>query len=150
MGRFGNIKISKKSMIHIKNDDPSSDFTIEVVIYVAISVIFFMVIAMMMKLLWDTSNEDNVIGMRVSETSGLLSQNVEAWSIALYGTNEDDTKSNSDKSCTSSSDDLYDGKICVLCYDDQRSCLFMPCGHFITCYTCAKRYGEHIKNSIMK
>lgn len=107
-----------------------------------ISVIFFMVIAMMMKLLWDTSNEDNVIGMRVSETSGLLSQNVEAWSIALYGTNEDDTKSNSDKSCTSSSDDLYDGKICVLCYDDQRSCLFMPCGHFITCYTCAKRYAD--------
>lgn len=104
-----------------------------------ISVVFFMVIWMMMKLLWDTGNGDNGMRMRASETS-LLSQNVEAWSISLYGTNEEDTKSNRVKSCTSSSDDLYDGKICVLCYDDQRSCLFMPCGHFITCYACAKRY----------
>ncbi|XP_042062886.1 baculoviral IAP repeat-containing protein 8-like isoform X1 [Salvia splendens] len=124
-------------MIHLKGDGRDLDFPIEVLFYIAISVVFLMVIALMMKLLWDTGDDGG--GARVGETSGLSPSKVEAWFISSYGTNEDDIESNGDKSRTSSSDDLYDGKICVICYDDQRSCLFVPCGHSITCYTCAKR-----------
>ncbi|CAL8164767.1 unnamed protein product [Prunus armeniaca] len=45
---------------------------------------------------------------------------------------------------TSSSEDLYDGKICVICYTEQRDCFLVPCGHCATCYVCAQRifYGE--------
>lgn len=40
---------------------------------------------------------------------------------------------------TSSSEDLYDGKICVICYTEQRDCFLVPCGHCATCYVCAQR-----------
>lgn len=54
-----------------------------------------------------------------------------------YGTgDEDDLESGS----SSSSEDLYDGKICVICYEEPRNCFFVPCGHCATCYTCAQRY----------
>jgi hypothetical protein len=52
-----------------------------------------------------------------------------------YGTNEEDDEGSS----CSSSEDLYDAKLCVICYDDQRNCFFVPCGHCATCYDCAQR-----------
>ncbi|XP_042507171.1 E3 ubiquitin-protein ligase APD3-like isoform X2 [Macadamia integrifolia] len=55
-----------------------------------------------------------------------------------YGTSEEDPDS---KMC-SSSEDLYDGKICAICYDKQRNCFFVPCGHCATCYACAQRIVE--------
>ncbi|KAJ6675895.1 hypothetical protein OIU85_011988 [Salix viminalis] len=45
-------------------------------------------------------------------------------------------------SSCSSSEDLYDAKLCVICYDDQRNCFFVPCGHCATCYDCAQRIME--------
>ncbi|XP_044474751.1 E3 ubiquitin-protein ligase APD2-like isoform X2 [Mangifera indica] len=56
-----------------------------------------------------------------------------------YGTNQEDDDSGSS---TSSSEDLYDAKLCVICYDDQRNCFFVPCGHCATCYDCAQRIVE--------
>ncbi|CAA7399392.1 unnamed protein product [Spirodela intermedia] len=56
-----------------------------------------------------------------------------------YGAMEEGT---SDSAGRSSSEDLYDGKICVICYDVQRDCFFTPCGHSVTCYPCAKRIME--------
>lgn len=57
-----------------------------------------------------------------------------------YGTSEeDDTESGMHNS---SSEDLYDGKICVICYNKQRNCFFVPCGHCATCFECAKRYTQ--------
>ncbi|XP_058080697.1 E3 ubiquitin-protein ligase APD2-like [Magnolia sinica] len=56
----------------------------------------------------------------------------------LYGAIEEDEES----SLSSSSKDLYDGKICVICYDEGRNCFFVPCGHCATCYTCAQRIVE--------
>ncbi|KAB2626524.1 RNA-binding protein MEX3B-like [Pyrus ussuriensis x Pyrus communis] len=46
---------------------------------------------------------------------------------------------------TSSSEDLYDRKICAICYTEQRDCFLVPCGHCATCYVCAERifYGEN-------
>ncbi|KAK8572472.1 hypothetical protein V6N12_028525 [Hibiscus sabdariffa] len=40
---------------------------------------------------------------------------------------------------TGPSEGLYDAKVCIICYDDQRSCFFIPCGHCATCYACAQR-----------
>ncbi|XP_062074243.1 E3 ubiquitin-protein ligase APD2-like [Humulus lupulus] len=37
------------------------------------------------------------------------------------------------------SEELYDGKVCVICYDQSRNCFFVPCGHSATCYICAQR-----------
>ena len=55
-----------------------------------------------------------------------------------HRTNEDHDDE-SDAS-SSSSEELYDEKLCVICYDEQRNCFFVPCGHCATCYDCAKRY----------
>lgn len=55
-----------------------------------------------------------------------------------YGTNSEEPESS--LPCTS--EDLYDGKICVICYDERRNCFFTPCGHNATCYTCAMRIME--------
>ncbi|XP_052188435.1 E3 ubiquitin-protein ligase APD2 isoform X2 [Diospyros lotus] len=52
----------------------------------------------------------------------------------LYGTGEDEESGSS--SC---SEDLYDGKICVICYEEPRNCFFVPCGHCATCHSCAQR-----------
>ncbi|KAF5195190.1 RING/U-box superfamily protein [Thalictrum thalictroides] len=53
-----------------------------------------------------------------------------------YGTtNEEDP----DLDSCGSLEDLYEGKICAICYDEQRNCFFVPCGHCATCYECAQR-----------
>lgn len=71
---------------------------------------------------------------QVSETEPLVPEK----SIRFtYGTNEED---DGEGSSTCSSEDLYDAKLCVICYDDQRNCFFIPCGHCATCYDCAQRY----------
>lgn len=54
---------------------------------------------------------------------------------SVYGSIEED----SDSSLCTSSNDLYDGKICVICYDEPRNCFFVPCGHCATCFDCAQR-----------
>ncbi|OIS96271.1 PREDICTED: uncharacterized protein LOC109236240 [Nicotiana attenuata] len=54
-----------------------------------------------------------------------------------YGTYEEE--SNSGKSSSCSSEDLYDGRICVICYDNPRNCFFVPCGHCATCQECGQR-----------
>ncbi|KAL5707133.1 hypothetical protein ACHQM5_025220 [Ranunculus cassubicifolius] len=40
-----------------------------------------------------------------------------------YGTNEEDEELGK----SGNSEDLYKGKICVICYDEQRNCFFVPC-----------------------
>ncbi|GAB2293819.1 hypothetical protein Dimus_028032 [Dionaea muscipula] len=58
-----------------------------------------------------------------------------------YGTGDlEDLESGSSNS--GSSDELYDGKICVICFDHPRNCFFVPCGHCATCYDCAQRIME--------
>jgi hypothetical protein len=63
-----------------------------------------------------------------------------------YGTCGEDLESGNSSSegssnnNSNSSEDLYDGKVCVICYDEQRNCFFVPCGHCATCYVCAQRY----------
>ncbi|KAL8141090.1 hypothetical protein V2J09_007111 [Rumex salicifolius] len=56
-----------------------------------------------------------------------------------YGTGDEDQETGSSNG---SSNELYDGKICVICYDEERNCFFVPCGHCATCYDCAQRIIE--------
>ncbi|GAB4849021.1 hypothetical protein Ancab_003833 [Ancistrocladus abbreviatus] len=61
-----------------------------------------------------------------------------------YGTWEKDVEMGNTSGCSSNSNscsyqDLYDGKICIICYDEERSCFFVPCGHCATCNGCAQR-----------
>ncbi|KAH0705281.1 hypothetical protein KY290_012092 [Solanum tuberosum] len=61
-----------------------------------------------------------------------ISQHREVKSI--YGTYEEEANCGR----SSSSEDLYDGRICVICYDNSRNCFFVPCGHCATCQVCAQ------------
>ncbi|PHU23104.1 hypothetical protein BC332_08211 [Capsicum chinense] len=76
--------------------------------------------------------EDSPVSREVTETDPILPQKVVR---SIYGT------CNEEEDCgrSSSSEDLYDGRICVICYDNPRNCFFVPCGHCVTCQKCALR-----------
>ncbi|KAJ6916377.1 hypothetical protein NC652_018933 [Populus alba x Populus x berolinensis] len=90
--------------------------------------------------------EGNEVEIRAAETDQLLPR--KALSLLFsYGTCNKDLESGN---CStggggggggknSSSEELYDGKICVICYDEERNCFYVPCGHCATCYVCAQR-----------
>lgn len=63
----------------------------------------------------------------------------------LYGAMEEEEEEDSEMGLNRGSNDLYDGKICVICYDERRNCFFVPCGHCATCYACAQRYDQLIR-----
>ncbi|XP_049355743.1 E3 ubiquitin-protein ligase APD4-like [Solanum verrucosum] len=65
-----------------------------------------------------------------------ISQHQEVKSI--YGTYEEEANCGR----SSSSEDLYDGRICVICYDNSRNCFFVPCGHFATCQVADLEVGS--------
>ncbi|KAK3016884.1 hypothetical protein RJ639_005899 [Escallonia herrerae] len=81
------------------------------------------------------SHQEEFPVQEISETYPLLPEKTFR---TPYGTGEEDEESGS----SSSSEDLYDGKICVICYDMPRNCFFVPCGHCATCYDCAQRIME--------
>ncbi|KAK1276239.1 hypothetical protein QJS04_geneDACA001658 [Acorus gramineus] len=66
------------------------------------------------------------------ETSPLLGEKSPP---RTYGTIEDPESGLRENS----SEDLLDGKMCVICYDERRNSFFIPCGHCATCYACAQR-----------
>ncbi|CAM8937103.1 unnamed protein product [Rhodiola kirilowii] len=69
------------------------------------------------------------------ESSPLRSEKIVT---TTYGTYEFDDM-NSGDCIGSSSAELYDRKVCIICYDEERNCFLVPCGHCATCITCAKR-----------
>lgn len=81
----------------------------------------------------DHTREEETYAQRVTEADPLIPE--KPFRLP-YGTgDEEDPESGS----SSSSEDLYDGKICVICYEEPRNCFFVPCGHCATCYSCAQR-----------
>lgn len=82
-----------------------------------------------------TSNNDQ------SETSHLCSGS-KAVPLGYGTTCEEEEEDDIETGSCSSGEDLYDGRICVICYDEQRNCFFVPCGHCATCYDCAQRYVQ--------
>ncbi|PIN18383.1 putative E3 ubiquitin ligase [Handroanthus impetiginosus] len=134
----------------VRGTELSADTAANFVFYAAIVVILLMIITLIVKLLRDIDGNESGAGeTTATENSGLLSSKVESL-FSTYGTSDEDLESGNLGSCssisTTSDDELYDGKICVICYDDQRSCFFVPCGHCVTCNTCANRIiSEELK-----
>ncbi|CAK9143995.1 unnamed protein product [Ilex paraguariensis] len=97
-------------------------------------VVVVMVVALVLKFLGSLRGDTTIEQVIATETDRLLPKEATSFS---YGTSEEDEESGNCNN--SSSEDLYDGKICVICYDEPRDCFFIPCGHCATCYVCAQR-----------
>lgn len=115
-----------------------------------------MVIALIAKLLGNCNETDatETETVTATERSRLLAKEAVAFTYGTCGEEDLETGKYNDvgssSSGGSSSEDLYDGKICIICYDDPRNCFFVPCGHSATCYRCAQRYHYYIINSTQK
>ncbi|OIV96373.1 hypothetical protein TanjilG_09800 [Lupinus angustifolius] len=86
------------------------------------------------------TNEIIAITNRTRNSVATTQTEIEPFGVSnrsSYGTNEEDDEES--EVSNSSSDELYDGKLCVICYDEQRNSFFVPCGHFATCYDCSQR-----------
>lgn len=144
---------NSRAILITTHDDEQNEWSIalafasRIVIYVAILALLMMIVALIIKLLGqcdgDASSSSSSIHRQATaaraatETNTLLAKEVVPFT---YGTCEEDLES---AKCSSSpSDDLYDGKICVICYDERRNCFFIPCGHCATCSICARRITE--------
>ncbi|KAI8018934.1 E3 ubiquitin-protein ligase APD1 [Camellia lanceoleosa] len=115
-------------------------FVVRLVLYVSILALLVIVVALIIKYLGDYGNDFIIDNTTTSETNHLLPK--EAPISFSYGTceNEEDVeKEGKRKSSGNSSDELYDGKICIICYEEPRNCFFVPCGHCATCHVCAHR-----------
>lgn len=103
--------------------------------YAALLVVIVLTILRYLDELDDGNSEDQA---HITETEPLRSG---TYGQCRYGTCEGEDEDEETGSCSSSSsEELYDGKICVICYDEERNCFFVPCGHCATCYNCAQRY----------
>ncbi|PSS21249.1 RNA-binding E3 ubiquitin-protein like [Actinidia chinensis var. chinensis] len=122
---------------HVESDIPISLVT-HMFVYFSILAALVMILYLIFKYLGYWSNHASVEQMTPpTETNHLIPNKAVSFT---YGTCEEDLESG--KCTTNSSDDLYDGKICIICYDEQRSCFFVPCGHCATCHCCAQRIME--------
>lgn len=85
----------------------------------------------------DATYRTSDVVARQTETEPLMQVETNRWT---YGTNAKDDEEEDSGASSSSSKELYDEKLCCICYDEQRSSFFVPCGHCATCYDCAQRY----------
>ncbi|XVF36367.1 hypothetical protein REPUB_Repub19eG0052700 [Reevesia pubescens] len=119
-------------------------FVARVVTYIAILGFFIIVILLVLKYLGACDSETTVVDVAAreiswrTETEPILPEKPVRLTYGTTAEADDDAETGS----SSSSEDLYDAKLCVICYDDQRNCFFVPCGHCATCYDCAQRIME--------
>ncbi|KAL5556856.1 hypothetical protein UlMin_039092 [Ulmus minor] len=124
-------------------------FVVRLFGYIAVLALLVIVTFMVLKWLGDFDEERPAEDEEATETNPLLAAKTME---VTYGSCEENIEtgncSNSSSSSSSSCcEDLYDGKVCVICYDEQRNCFFVPCGHCATCYVCAQRiYNGDSKN----
>ncbi|XP_044474753.1 E3 ubiquitin-protein ligase APD1-like isoform X3 [Mangifera indica] len=112
-------------------------FVARVITYIAALGFIIIIIFLLLKFVQACDGENDLVATReISGTDPIIPVKPVQYT---YGTNQEDDDSGSS---TSSSEDLYDAKLCVICYDDQRNCFFVPCGHCATCYDCAQRIVE--------
>ncbi|GMI89694.1 ABERRANT POLLEN DEVELOPMENT 3 [Hibiscus trionum] len=121
-------------------------FAARVVSYIAILAFFITVFLLVLKFLGACNGEETAVGTMFgpetswrSETDPILPAKP---AQLTYGTTAEKDENDETGSSSGSSEDLYDLKLCVICYDDQRNCFFVPCGHCATCYECAQRIME--------
>ncbi|KAF5188526.1 RING/U-box superfamily protein [Thalictrum thalictroides] len=107
-------------------------FVARLIIYVTILVIIVVIIMLIFKYLGGYDEPRTPEETTRTEADPLVPGRPNHFT---YGTNEEDP----DLDSCGSLEDLYEGKICAICYDEQRNCFFVPCGHCATCYECAQR-----------
>lgn len=124
-----------------RNDYEMVDYAIHRLFYAGIAVIFMMIVALVVKLMWNCDGDGDGGGGRVNESSRLLPspEKDEGDVDTFYGGTDDTVLESGSSSSSSSWTSSEDGKVCVICYDDPRECLFIPCGHCIACHACAIR-----------
>lgn len=104
---------------------------------ISIPALLVLVVFLILKYIADFHEEGSLEEITADETNPLRTGKATPWT---YGSCGNDLESGNCSSSTTSSEDLYDAKLCVICYDEQRNCFFVPCGHCATCYDCAQRY----------
>ncbi|KAJ6366796.1 hypothetical protein OIU77_003221 [Salix suchowensis] len=109
--------------------------------------IMLIIVLIIVRCMTYSEDEGNEVEVRATETDQLWPR--KALSLLFsYGTCNKDlesgdcgggggSSSSSDKN--SCSEELYDRTVCVICYDEERNCFYVPCGHCATCYVCAQR-----------
>ncbi|XP_059293541.1 E3 ubiquitin-protein ligase APD2-like [Lycium ferocissimum] len=115
------------------------EYILNVVVYASVVLVLLMVVALLIKLLGVCDGELERNDTIRRETDRLISK---AGASFSYGTCDEDDLESGNCSRSSSSEDLYDENICIVCYDKKRDCFFIPCGHCTTCHSCAKRIAE--------
>ncbi|KAG6767027.1 hypothetical protein POTOM_028206 [Populus tomentosa] len=131
---------------HLLGWYPAISLLARLVAYVSILALMLIIVLIIVRYMTYSEEEGNDVEIRASETDHLLPR--KALSLLFsYGTCNKDLESGNcstssgggGDSKNSSSEELYDGKICVICYDEERNCFYVPCGHCATCYVCAQR-----------
>ncbi|CBI33738.3 unnamed protein product, partial [Vitis vinifera] len=114
-------------------------FVARLVAYVSTLGLLVIFIFLILKYFGDFGSETTTFEeeVRETETNPLLPSKRVPFT---YGACEEDLESGEGNG--GSSQDLYDGKICVICFDEPRNCFFVPCGHCATCYVCAQRIAK--------
>ncbi|XP_019155014.1 PREDICTED: probable E3 ubiquitin-protein ligase LUL1 isoform X2 [Ipomoea nil] len=111
-----------------------------VFVYTSVLAVFVMVIALLLKLMGFCDGGGAVAeGGIATESSGLLSKEA---ATTMYGVFDEEDEELGTCGRSSSYDDLFEGKVCAICYDKRRSWFFVPCGHCATCSSCTKRIIE--------
>ncbi|KAJ6378498.1 hypothetical protein OIU78_028689 [Salix suchowensis] len=127
---------------------PALSLLARLVAYVSILTIMLIIVLIIVRCMTYSEDEGNEVEVRATETDQLWPR--KALSLLFsYGTCNKDlesgdcgggggsSSSSSDKN--SCSEELYDRTVCVICYDEERNCFYVPCGHCATCYVCAQR-----------
>ncbi|KAJ0980257.1 hypothetical protein J5N97_008512 [Dioscorea zingiberensis] len=107
-------------------------FTVRIVIYFFIFGMIMAVVWIILHQLDECGNAQRERTQEERESEPILATKE---ILCKYGTSEDPETSLSG----SFNDQLYDEKICILCYEESRTCFFTPCGHSISCFSCAQR-----------
>ncbi|XP_020981215.1 E3 ubiquitin-protein ligase APD1-like isoform X2 [Arachis duranensis] len=138
------------------NDDSDGEWFVEVsfitrmVAYIAILGLCIIVIFMILRCLggYDNDNDNSNVTIDTSNNNNnvLVSSSQEITEPMMHHHHDvkpnpknDEEEESSEDGSSCSSEELYDEKLCVICYDEQRNCFFVPCGHSATCFPCAKR-----------
>ncbi|KAK9002851.1 hypothetical protein V6N11_060428 [Hibiscus sabdariffa] len=112
----------------------------QLIMLISTDALFIIVMLLVLKALGACNCEETEVStMFGPETVPILSEKPAG---LTYGTATEEGNNDETGSSNGSSEDLYDAKLCVVCYDEQHNCFFVPCGHYAICYECAKRIVE--------